>query len=272
LIELAHISDLHFGRTNNQVVKALKSKLQLIQPDCVIISGDLTQRAKTKQYIESGMFLDELPVPYLIVPGNHDVSATRILERFFYPWRKWCNTLPVRLESNLVVKQTVIVGINTVKLFDLSLDWSRGRISASQLKNIQTNFSGYDPAHLRILVGHHPFWLPERFAKRNVIYGRDRALEQFSELGPDLILSGHIHVPFVRVLKGIIISHAGTACSTRYVEEKPNSFNVIRGDNAQIMIQSYSWNETDFVPQEPFIIKSMTTDTESCYNRQWGFN
>lgn len=272
MIELAHISDLHFGRTNKKAVKALKKKLRLIQPDCVIISGDLTQRAKTREYIEAGVFLDELPVPYLIVPGNHDVSATRIPERFFYPWRKWRDVLPVRLEANLIFKQTVFVGINTVKLFDLSLDWSRGRISASQLKNIQANFSRYDPAHLRILVAHHPFWLPKRFAKRNVVYGRDKALKQFSQLGPDLILSGHIHVPFVRLLKGIIISHAGTACSTRYVEEKPNSFNVIRGDNTQIEIQSYSWNETDFVSHQPFVVKSMSKDTERCYNRKWGFN
>ena len=72
---LVHISDLHFGRERPVVLQAFLRALQTLQPQLVVISGDLTQRAKTAEYRAARTFLQALPVPYLIIPGNHDMAA-----------------------------------------------------------------------------------------------------------------------------------------------------------------------------------------------------
>lgn len=251
MIFLAHISDLHFGRTNPQVVDGLRNKLESLAPDHIIISGDLTQRAKEKEYLEARQFLDTLSSPFLVIPGNHDISATKLFERFIYPWRKWHKHIKTPLEIKFADKKTIFAGINTARRFHLSLDWSRGDISSSQLDHIQSVVASPEEEKLKILVAHHPFWLPRRFEKRHIIYGRDQALQRFQGVGPDIILSGHIHVPFIRVLDGIVVSHAGTACSTRLVEGNPNSFNIIRGNSSRLKIQAYKWSGQEFEPEPP---------------------
>ncbi len=70
---VAHLSDLHFGRTDPQVVSALTVALQNLNPDLVVISGDLTQRAKHSEFREARTFIAQLPGETLVVPGNHDV-------------------------------------------------------------------------------------------------------------------------------------------------------------------------------------------------------
>lgn len=246
MIQIAHISDIHFGRTDGIVVAGLLETLRERKPHCIVVSGDLTQRAKTTEYRQAADFLEQLPAPYIVIPGNHDISATKLFERFFLPWRKWRRHIPAPRESLLEMQGATIVGINTVRLKDFSFDWSRGAISGSQVQRVQKDFARCDAGHLKILVAHHPFWLPERFARRHVIYGRNKALDSFRVYGPDIILSGHVHVPFVRILAGKIISHAGTATSTRLVEDNSNSFNLITGDSKRLEIRPFVWGGSRF--------------------------
>ncbi|MGI8470107.1 MAG: metallophosphoesterase, partial [Pyrinomonadaceae bacterium] len=70
---IVHISDIHFGKIDYAVVKRLKEKICEINPNLVVVSGDLTQRARTEQFVEAKAFLDSLPKPQIVVPGNHDI-------------------------------------------------------------------------------------------------------------------------------------------------------------------------------------------------------
>ncbi|WP_027857523.1 metallophosphoesterase family protein [Marinobacterium jannaschii] len=243
---IAHLSDLHFGRARSVLVGALLEALAAEQPDMIIISGDLTQRARRREFQAAREFLSRLEQPYMIIPGNHDLSAHRLAERFLYPWRKWRYYVSEELEPVMHCKGVTAAGINTARRLGFYLDWSRGRINQQQVASIREVLSEVPEDHLRIVVAHHPFWLPDSRQKRNLIGGRDSAMEAFQASGVDLVLGGHIHLAYVQLLQGIIVSHAGTTVSRRLIEGQPNSFNMIRGDRQQLMLEQLEWDGQRF--------------------------
>lgn len=86
---IVHLSDLHFGRVDLTVVAALIETVTKIKPDLVAVSGDLTQRARSHQFKEARTFLDKLPTPQIVVPGNHDVPLHNVFARFLKPLTKY---------------------------------------------------------------------------------------------------------------------------------------------------------------------------------------
>ncbi|AUZ85260.1 metallophosphoesterase family protein [Methylophaga nitratireducenticrescens] len=243
---ILHISDLHFGRLIPKVMSVLNQKITELSPERVIISGDLTQRAKTSEFIQAANFLDGLLPPYLITPGNHDLSTFRLHERFLYPWKKWQQFITADLEPTIATEAYKIIGINTARRVGYSTDWSRGRINARQIKRIQDFFTTASPQQIRILVAHHPFWLPTGHQHRGLIGGAETAIQQFQQNGPDIILSGHVHLDYCHVHGGIIISHAGTTTSDRLLSGYPNSFNLLEVDPDKILVSRYHWSGNDF--------------------------
>ena len=241
-----HISDLHFGRILTDVLAGLKQKIESIKPDMIIISGDLTQRATEKEYQQAADFLNDINTPYFIIPGNHDLSTFRIIERFFWPWRKWHKWVQRELEAQYANDNYQLVGINTARKAGFYMDWSRGRISSTQIKHITKQVMEAPEHQLQLLVAHHPFWLPSEYEARHLIGGRDKALASFKDTGLDLILSGHVHVDYCRVVDGIIVSHAGTTTSDRLLPEHANSFNIIRGDKSTLTIARHHWHQDEF--------------------------
>lgn len=245
---IAHLSDLHFGREVPEVVEGLLVSLDKLQPDLVVISGDLTQRAKNSEFKKGVSFLQQLPFPYLIVPGNHDMAMYNLAERFLYPWNKWNRYISPDMYPTVRLPGMIAMGINTARRTGWHLDWSRGSINSEQTQIIEASLKGEKNSHLRLLVAHHPFWLPEKFERRHVIDGRDNALKILREAGVDIILSGHIHIAYSKIMDGVLISHTGTTFSNRLMANTPNSFNVIRGDREAVEIELMGWSGDAFEP------------------------
>lgn len=244
---IAHISDLHFGRDVPAVTEGLLASLEAIQPELIIISGDLTQRAKTSEYKAGHAFLQRLHQPRFIIPGNHDMAAFNLLERFLATWGKWHQYVAQDLQPIMQTDAFMAVGINTTRRMGLSLDWSRGRIDSEQIRYVENMFGQTPDNCLRILVGHHPFWLPEGEKERGLVGGeREQALTAFQIAGVDLILGGHVHLAYVHPLHGMLVSHAGTTLSDRLIEGQPNSFNVIKGDRAVLQLEQMEWHDGEF--------------------------
>lgn len=243
---IVHISDLHFGCEIPVVVEGLLKNLESIEPDLLVISGDLTQRARKREYIAARDFLARLECPYIIVPGNHDLSADNLVERFISPWKKWCRYISSDIEPACRGADYIAVGVNTARRLGWYLDWSRGRINAKQTDRVGAIFGNWDESGLRLLVAHHPFWLPEKFEHRQLVGSRDAALHQLQANGVDIILGGHIHEAFWKLLKGVIISHAGTTCSSRLLVDQPNSFNIIRSVRDFLSIEMMNWDGFKF--------------------------
>ncbi len=245
-MRIAHLSDLHFGRDQHQVADAIINQMNQLQPDLVIISGDLTQNATHEEFQAARHFLDQLQQPAHVVPGNHDLSPTNLPERFLYPWRKWQHYIQPDTEPTTETEDAKILGLNTARRMGWYLDWSRGRVNEQQMQRVENDLQNTQEEKLRIVVAHHPFWLPTRSQHRKLVGSRDEAITVFDQAGVDLVLGGHIHLAFAQTLQGVVISHAGTTTSDRLIPGQPNSFNLIDGNRHQLTITEWDWQKNRF--------------------------
>ncbi|MGK4008264.1 metallophosphoesterase [Sorangium sp. So ce1036] len=186
---LVHLSDLHFGRVNQAIVRPLLERSWAIGPHLVVISGDLTQRARAAEFREARAFLDALPAPRIVVPGNHDVPLYNVLDRFFRPLDRYREHITEDLSPFHVDGEIAVLGINTAR----SLTIKGGRINRRQIEGIQERMCGLGPEITKIVVTHHPFDLPE--GSPHAVVGRARqAMAAIAACGVDIILSGHLHL------------------------------------------------------------------------------
>ncbi len=247
---LAHISDLHFGKEDPALVEALQESLRKAAPEVIVVSGDLTQRAKKKQFRAARSFLDGMPaVPRVVIPGNHDVSTTNFFERVVHPLRRYHRFITNDLAPFYEDREVAIAGINTVRL----LSTKDGRINRLQVDKACRDFATAPATATRVVVTHHPIDLPAEDLKHPTLTRSRMAIAAFARCGVDLFLSGHLHAGLSLAtsarypLRGYsaVVVHAGTAVSTR-TRLDPNGWNLIRLDPGVIEIQQMSWNGKKF--------------------------
>jgi len=242
---IAHLSDPHFGRIERATVQALIASVTEARPDVVVISGDLTQRAKEREFQEARQFLDALPSPQIVVPGNHDVPLYNVLARILKPLRNYQRYISKELEPFYCDDEIAVVGVNTAR----SLTLKNGRISHQQVVRSCVRLEACGENRTRIIVSHHPFDLPETHEVHGLVGRAHMAMAGFARCRIDLILSGHLHISSASESAArykipghsALVIHAGTATSTRGRGEL-NSFNIIQVDRSSIAIQCLTWN------------------------------
>lgn len=255
---LAHLSDLHFGHIDAELLDPLRARLESIAPDLLVISGDLTQRAKSAQFEEARAYLDSLPQPLLVVPGNHDVPLYNVLRRFVNPLKNYKAYITDDLSPFYADDEIAVAGVNTARSFT----FKDGRINEEQVELLRERFGQLDERMTKIVVTHHPFDLPVDKDNDDLIWRAEMAMEAFSKCGADLLLSGHMHVSHAGntadryALNGYsaLTIQAGTATSTRGRGET-NSFNAIHVDRSSVEIERYSWD----IDAKEFFVTSRTT-------------
>lgn len=242
---IAHISDLHFGRTDPRLVRELGESLRNLNPDLVAISGDLTQRAHTHEFIEARAFLDSLPMPQIIVPGNHDIALYNLYGRFVVRLEQYRRYVTDDLEPFFEDDEVAVLGVNTAR----ALTFKDGRVNRRQLERIRVRMEAVAAGKLRILVAHHPIDLPDSFVQS--VIGRARlAASTIAGAGVDVVLSGHLHVthfsdPTEPLRVGghtALMFQAGTAVSTRSRGEG-NAFNVLRVERERVTVDHLGWSD-----------------------------
>ena len=241
---LVHISDLHFGRIDEALIAPLTSLIQNVRPDVVVVSGDLTQRARTGQFMAARRFLDALPMPQIIVPGNHDIPLYNLFGRFAQPLKKYRLLITNDLEPFYVDDEIAVIGVNTAR----SLTIKNGRVNEAQLGRVRERLCALGDHIAKIVVTHHPFDLPARLGGHELVGRAPLAMKLFASCRIDMLLAGHLHASHAgntteRYRFGdysAIAVQAGTATSTRGRGES-NSFNVIRVGAGRIVVEHMSW-------------------------------
>jgi len=247
---VAHLSDLHFGTEIPVVVEALVRDLDghnAPLPSLVAISGDLTQRARTKEFKACRAFLDRLRVPFVVVPGNHDLPLYNVMTRFTDPlarYRRWIDRseMPTFADGELAV-----VGLNTPRAFKAK----GGLVTRAQIERGSSYFAERSEPW-RVLVAHHPFMLPVDAPQDDLIEGAAIALPLLERCAVDVILTGHLHVassssPGFRNEHHTIVSvHAGTCISSR-LRGEPNGYNRLVLEDNELTILHRVWNGAGFV-------------------------
>ena len=261
MLNLLHISDLHFGPYFvPHVAEALRAKLHEMDADILINSGDLTQRAKREQFAEARKYLKRLPqLPGVVVPGNHDVPLYRVVERLFSPYDLYREYISPDLDMVLRHEKAVIVALNSTSPLRAIVN---GRIHRWQLDLCADAFRDASPDQLRIVVAHHHFAPAPDYEGGQVMPKAKRALDRFTELKVDIIFGGHLHrayignsldvYPGVDREHGIIIVQSGTSTSRRgrAREREKNSFNHIQVGTDIVRVTHYTFFEElqDFRP------------------------
>ena len=243
---IVHISDLHFGREKKLLQNQLVKSISAINPHLIIVSGDITQRALKKEFISARQFFNRCCWPTFIIPGNHDIPAFNLADRLLTPWRRWRRFTTYDLEPFRQDNDYVAIGVNTARRCGAPFDWSRGRVSDEQIHTIEKRLDTTPQDSLRMVIAHHPFWLPKRFKYKRLVGGRDKALAAMKRAGVDIIFGGHVHSAYTIILKGIIICHSGTAISDRLEKDTANSFNIVRGNRRQLTVETMEWESTSY--------------------------
>lgn len=241
---IVHLSDLHFGRTDDALLTPLASVIAKLAPDLIAVSGDLTQRARTAEFQAARAFLDRLPKPQIIVPGNHDVPLHNVFSRFIGPLAKYRRLVTDDLAPFYADDEIAVLGINTAR----SLTFKRGRINSKQIDHAKERLCTLDPKIAKVIVTHHPFDLPDGRAANERLGRASLAMEMLWACRCDLLLAGHLHVGdagsvAMHAVGGshdAIVVQAGTATSTRGRGEL-NSFNAIHVEANRIEVQRFAW-------------------------------
>lgn len=232
---LLQVSDPHFGTERAPVVAALERLVREQRPDVLLLSGDITQRATRAQFASARRFVDRLALPALVaIPGNHDIPLFNLAARLLWPYARYAQAFGQELEPQFENPEVLVLALNTTRR------WRHvdGALSAAQIDLVARRCEQAPATQWRIVVVHQPVAVSRPQDAHNLLHGRDAAVRRWSAAGVDLVLGGHIHLPFVLPLheqwaglpRRLWAVQAGTAVSERVRADAGNSVNLIRID------------------------------------------
>ncbi|MEL7444752.1 MAG: metallophosphoesterase [Pseudomonadota bacterium] len=227
---LFHISDVHFGVEDRQALKQVEQAVLDERPDALVCTGDLTQRARHRQYAAAAEWFAGLDVPVWLDPGNHDMPYYNLWERFRDPFRRFRRLQGDVAVAHFETDDVVLVPLNTTVSAQRRWPWSDGVVTRAALNRTIDALKALEGDGRTIIVtAHHPLHGPKVGGPSDTIGGND-AFNRLTDVGMDAIMTGHIHRPFNEGRPGpersAQVIGAGTL-STRLRHGAPPSYNVL---------------------------------------------
>ena len=239
---ILHLSDPHFGTEQVPVAQALMRLAERTQPDLVVLSGDITQRARAVQFRAARVFMDRLAAPRLVLPGNHDIPLFNLWARLWNPYAAHRAAFGDTLEPAFNAFDLLVLGVNTTRAHR----HKNGEVSAAQVARVAGQLSRATPEQLRVVVVHQPIEVQRPQDEHDRLIGHTAAQQAWAAAGADIVLGGHIHLPYVMPLPGLQrpmwAVQAGTAVSSRVRPGAPNSVNLVRWDAAERSCVVEQWD------------------------------
>jgi 3',5'-cyclic AMP phosphodiesterase CpdA len=250
-LKLVQVSDIHFGGEHKAAVEAAVERITAEQPDLVIVAGDLTKDGKVVEFDAALAWLDRLPQPRIVTPGNHDtpfVGPREILTRIVAPWRRYESRFGERMNGDWDDPRATVVTLNSARAFQLRMNWSKGAVSRRQVREVCADLEEAAPGALKIVVCHHPLIEMLGGPMTAKVRGGTAAAQTFAHAGVDLVLTGHIHAPFVHPYPFSDGCTQAVGSGTLSVRERgvPPSFNLIEVDDVDIRITALAFERTQF--------------------------
>jgi 3',5'-cyclic AMP phosphodiesterase CpdA len=259
-MRIAHFSDLHFGRIAHPgVVEALVQEVNAGDVDLAVLSGDLTQRARHREFAAAREMLAALDPPVLVVAGNHDVYPWwRPYRRLATPLRRYRRYVTDDLAPTYADDAAAVLGITSA----IGASIKGGRVGRADRAAIRAYFRDVEPGAFRVLVLHHHLTEMRTLGPHDIAGQARRTLDVAAEVGIDLILCGHLHVSLiepVQIVPGaprIVIASAGTATSNRWraPHGRTNFYNVVT-----VADDAFEIEERRYVPADQQFVRDSTT-------------
>lgn len=227
MTKIAHISDTHFGTEDAPVCAALRNDLLREAPALVVLTGDITQRARRTQFRAAHAFLNSIaPIPVLALPGNHDLPLFDLFTRFTQPYRYYKRYICPTLAPLWQGPEVAVLGVNSTRV----LRHKHGALPTDMVQDVAQRLAEL-PQPFKVVALHHPLAVIKASDRNNRVRAAEEALDAWIGAGADLFLGGHIHLPYCiladKKSRHAVILQAGTAVSTRRRSGQPNSFHML---------------------------------------------
>lgn len=270
---LLQISDTHFGAERPQVVEALLALAARQRPQLVVLSGDITQRARPTEFRAAKAFVDRLGAPVLAIPGNHDIPLFDLWKRLTRPYARYAKVFGTDLEPAHSSRDLLVLGVNTTRAWR----HKNGEVCTAQIDRVAQRLSVASPQQLRVVVVHQPVAVTAACDRPDLLRGHPAALRAWSAAGADLVLGGHIHLPYTLAQQGLArrlwVVQAGTAVSSRTRPGVPNSVHIlrwgeasgVRGDEALTRAEAPACcliEQWDFAHQDRSFVRTAVTSVQ----------
>lgn len=240
-MRLLQVSDPHFGTEQRSVMDALLRLARELAPQVAVLSGDITQRARSRQFAAARAFVGALGIPQVLaLPGNHDLPLFNLWQRVRAPYRNFQRAFGMP-EPEIERDDLLLLAVNTTR----AQRHKHGEVGDAQIDRVARRLRRASARQLRIVAVHQPMHVPRRRDEKNLLRNAPAAARAWAAAGADLVLGGHIHLPFVLPLsqrytglaREVWCVQAGTAVSARVRHEAPNSVNVVDYDPAAAALE-----------------------------------
>lgn len=254
-VRLIHLSDIHFGCQNAAAVAATGDYIRAHPADLVVVTGDITQSGARREFRTAKSWLSTLPGAQLRTPGNHDTPYWNLIARLGWPWRRYSGFFGAEAFESLLTPDLAVISLNTARGAQLRPNWSKGQLrprDAERAASVLRAAQG-----LRVVICHHPLMEVTGGPMTGLVWGGVEGSEILSRAQADLVLTGHVHMPFAHALPFGDGRTYAVGASTLSLRERggPAGFNVIETDARRIRITALGWDKTQFQSQ-----------------RSWGFD
>lgn len=243
--KLIHVSDLHFGKSEAVLVDKLIASIKTLAPHLVVISGDLTQRARKLEFESAVSYIEvlrSLSLPVVVIPGNHDITPLYSpVERIFNTYNNYRKYISEQTAAQYSDRELAITSINSVS----PVRPSGGHFRVREVERAGAWLSQFPDSIMKIVVTHHPIHTTtERPMKRAL--GGNKALKALQGSKIDLFLAGHYHKSMIQPLTARQAAHGGLAVQagtvSRRLRGEPASFNVLTLDKPHLTFESHQWD------------------------------
>ncbi|MGI8942673.1 MAG: metallophosphoesterase family protein [Qipengyuania sp.] len=234
---LFHLSDIHFGLEDNRALDWVKQEIAEKRPDAVAITGDLTMRARRREFDAATHWIQSLDVPVTVEVGNHDMPYFNPIERFFAPYRRFQGMAEL-VEREIDLGGLAIVPLKTAARAQPRLNWSKGWISRAALENCLACIDALPESTTALVAAHHP--LREVGTQGTALtYRGGRALAELAKRNVVAVISGHVHDAFdiVEQTPNGAVRMIGAGTLSQRVRSTPPSFNELTWDGRSLCVR-----------------------------------
>lgn len=246
-LRLVHLADIHFGAADPRILDAAARYIKQIAPHAVVVSGDLTQSGKRREFDAARHWLRGLGLPCACTPGNHDTPMFQLHHRVLNPFGRYEKYLS-EFSFPLRMGNIRIDGLNTARGWQARRNWAEGSVDLEDLDGILQRDAAED---IRLLSCHHPFIPPTDTPLQTATRRGHRASSRLGGSPVNVLLTGHVHAPqaeIIRVPDGGYVAVTSGTLSMR-LRDVPPSFNVLDFDGSIMSVSALSYEGNSFVPK-----------------------
>ncbi|HEX7819195.1 MAG TPA: metallophosphoesterase [Sphingobium sp.] len=231
MVLILHASDLHFGAEDKSALDWFRKEAEARRPDAILITGDLTMRARRHEFAAARDWLAALPAPVSVEVGNHDLPYFDVAARFMAPYRRY-QAVERFIERPISLTDVAVISLRTTARAQWRLNWSKGHVTQGRVDKAVALLGATQARH-RLVTCHHPL-IDGGTTGTARTRGGAKALAALIRAGASAILSGHVHDPFDRTveMEGRSIRLIGAGTLSERVRASWPSYNILAIDGA----------------------------------------